>query len=67
MQEAEEAEQRAMQDEEELRQRTLLAVQRRKLNFRSEPSDVLEYACSWSQRTSYAITVLSASIKTQAH
>jgi len=44
LEEAEEKERRAMEEEEELRRLTLDEISRRQINFRSEPSDVLEYA-----------------------
>ena len=44
LRQAQEDEMRALQEEEELRQRTLQEVLRRQIQFRSEPSDVLEYA-----------------------
>uniref|UniRef100_A0A7S2DIW8 Myosin motor domain-containing protein n=1 Tax=Haptolina brevifila TaxID=156173 RepID=A0A7S2DIW8_9EUKA len=44
LEEAEEKERLAIEEEEQLRQLTLDEIEKRKIQFRSEPSDVLEYA-----------------------
>ena len=54
LQDAEDAEQRAIEEEENLRNATLEEVQKRQIAFKSEPSDVLE--CTSSARTAPRIS-----------